>query len=85
MHVGSPYATSSAGGTTREAVARCDEQLRTVLSIQGAATNQGIATVGGETVLVYEYPVKAVDDGSPTTLVAGVHVDACDPVVTFER
>jgi hypothetical protein len=41
--------------------------------------------VRGRRLLVYEFAAASYADGSATTLVAAVGVDACDPVLTFER
>lgn len=80
--------SSSADATDRPAptsIDRCAEQLQVTLELADGAQQVGIATVDGDPVLVYEFATTATDDGSPTTLVAAVGVDACDPIELFER
>ena len=67
------------------AVDRCATQLQVTLELDGDPLQVGVATVDGDPVLVYEFATTATDDGSPTTLVAAVGVDACDPIELFER
>lgn len=67
------------------AVDRCAQQLKVRLSLPDDPLQEGYAVVGGERTLVYEFDHASYRDGSPTTLVAAVGVDACDEVVTFER
>ena len=83
-------AFSADDGATRsrasdDAVARCAEQLRVTLELADGPQRVGIAVVDGQDVLVYEFATVATDDGSPTTLVAAVGIDACDPIELFER
>lgn len=67
------------------AVERCRNQLQQVFGIEILPTDTGFAVVGDQPVLVYEFDAPSFDDGSPTTLVAGVGPDACQSVLTFER
>ena len=67
------------------AIDRCAELLQITLSLEGAPLQTGYATVAGEPVLVYEFAATSSSDGSDTTLVGVVGVDACEQVVIFER
>ncbi|CAN5759943.1 hypothetical protein BH10ACT1_BH10ACT1_40530 [soil metagenome] len=71
-------------GLSQASISRCDTQVRTILSIEGQARNEGVATVDGKQVLVYEYDATGTD-GRATTLVAAVYPAACDQVLTFYR
>jgi hypothetical protein len=64
---------------------RCDDQIQVVLEIDAPASIRGYALVDGRVVLVYEYARPSFADGTPTTLVVGVGVEACEQVITFER
>ncbi len=79
----SAYADGDA--PTDEAVERCGTQMQTVLDLDDAARATGFALVDGEPVIVYEYETDALDDGTPTTLVAAVGPASCDEVVIFQR
>ena len=67
------------------AIDRCAEQLQVTLGLDDGPLQVGVATVDDDDVLVYEFATTATDDGSPTTLVAAVGTDACDPIELFER
>jgi hypothetical protein len=66
-------------------VDRCDDQVQIVLDTGAAAITRGFALVDDLVVLVYEYDRASFADGSPTTLVVAVGIDACQQVVAFER
>ncbi|CAN5186329.1 hypothetical protein BH20ACT3_BH20ACT3_04600 [soil metagenome] len=70
---------------TTAAVERCRDQLRQVFELETLPIATGFAIVAGQPVLVYEFAAPSFQDGSPTTLVAGVGSDACNSVLTFER
>lgn len=78
---------------TTSSVDRCAGLLREVLPVEGDPTHVGVARVGTETVLVYEFTATA-DPGSTSTTVAGapattlttaVRPAACDPLFVFQR
>jgi hypothetical protein len=79
------YRAEDSSSPTAVAVARCAAQVQVTLSLDDPPTASGVATVAGDRVLVYEFATRSFDDRAPTTLVSAVTVDACDPVLTFER
>ena len=66
-------------------VDRCDTQMQQVFDIPGGPTDTGIATVDGETVLVFEYARDSFADAQPTTFVTVVSPEACTAELSFER
>ena len=76
---------TSAPALGTSAIDRCAEQLQVTLELDDGPQQVGVAVVDGDDVVVYEFATTATDDGSPTTLVAAVGVDACDPIELFER
>jgi hypothetical protein len=89
-----PAAAPTSDATiTTSSVDRCAGLLREVLPVEGDPTHVGVAQVGTETVLVYEFTATA-DPGSTSTTVAGapattlttaVRPAACDPLFVFQR
>ncbi|MCB0957915.1 MAG: hypothetical protein KDB04_00115 [Acidimicrobiales bacterium] len=64
---------------------RCASQLQVTLDLDTDPTHTGYASVAGQVALVYEFATPGFDDGQPTTLVAAVGRDACDPIAIFQR
>lgn len=88
--------SASSGGApiTEVSVERCAGLLREVLPVTGDPSHTGVARVGDETVLVYEFTASpdhgstttAPTPGQPaTTLTAAVRPAACDPLFVFQR
>lgn len=80
-----PATASSGGAPVTAAVQRCGTQVLVALNLKSNPTHIGYATVGGRQVLVYEFATTSYTDETPTTLIAAVGTQACDPVVTFQR
>jgi hypothetical protein len=76
---------SPSGVPATAALQRCGTQVAVTLNLKGEPIHVGYATVTGHQVLVYEYPSTSYANKAPTTLVAAVGNQACDPVLTFER
>jgi hypothetical protein len=75
----------SGGVPATAALQRCGTQVAVTLNLKGEPLHVGYGTVAGRQVLVYEYPSTSYADKAPTTLVAAVGTQACDPVITFQR
>lgn len=86
-------ATSSGQPITEVTVERCAGLLQEVLPVDGDPTHTGVARIGQETVLVYEFTASADPDASTTTvagapattLTTAVRPAACDPLFVFQR
>lgn len=68
---------------TRGAVDRCRNQAIVTFDLEGPANEEGVATVDGRQVLVYEFADAAVVDGNTYVIARGI--EACDPVLDFQR
>jgi hypothetical protein len=68
---------------TRGAVDRCRNQAMVTFDLEGPADAEGVAEVDGRLVLVYEFEDAAVVDGNTYVIARGI--EACDPVLDFQR
>lgn len=80
-----PATASSGGAPATTALQRCGTQVAVTLNLKSDPLRVGYATVEGRQVLVYEFASTSFTDQTPTTLIAAVGNQSCDPVVTFER
>ena len=76
---------ASATERTPAVLDRCGALMQTLLRLTKPANRWGVATIGGQSALVYEFSGPSFKTGKATTIVAAVGPQACNPIVTFER
>lgn len=81
---GAPTVTDS-DRPSPEAVTRCGNLMMQIFELEQAPRAVGLAQVGSQTLLVYNFEAPSVRDGRPTTFVTANDLDSCDAAFTFER